>query len=252
MINQLQFPFKYDKKKSRAENRHEFKDFFLCLTNIRCAVVEGGHHCEAACRTLQGFKLNDPIPLEQKHVQVPESSTIFKQIATHVYYCKDKETPLNQEHTNHLKGYSTKIANDKEKIVRPTWHYCFQMIGDDITKKGNLQSRLYQTQANFYQEEVKYTDLTDSGVPSYMIKHYLHEVLTHAIFNYGPCTNLLGTYKKDKPTPETWGIPSKNKWLLLSVEPFQHVSKNGIQKLEYFYFLYLILIVPSIQKLENF
>ena len=48
MMKQLQFPFIYDDSKTIGQNRHDFKDFFSCLTNIRCAIVEGAHCCEAA------------------------------------------------------------------------------------------------------------------------------------------------------------------------------------------------------------
>src|SRR5688500_15644357 len=57
MLHQFQFHFVYNKNKSLAQNRHDFKDFFSCMTNIQCAVVEGSHRCEAACRTLQGYQL---------------------------------------------------------------------------------------------------------------------------------------------------------------------------------------------------
>ena len=43
MIKQLQFPYIYDDQLDLAENRQQFKDFFSCLTKIRCAVVEGSH-----------------------------------------------------------------------------------------------------------------------------------------------------------------------------------------------------------------
>ncbi len=52
MLHRLQFPYVYDNNKTLAQNRRDFQDFFSCLTNIRCAVVEGGHCCEAASRTL--------------------------------------------------------------------------------------------------------------------------------------------------------------------------------------------------------
>ena len=52
MLDWLQFPYVYDVKKSLAENRRDFQDFFSCLTPIRCAVVEGGHRIEAASRVL--------------------------------------------------------------------------------------------------------------------------------------------------------------------------------------------------------
>src|SRR5687768_44438 len=49
MLSGLQFPFEYMQNKTLAENSCEFKDFFSFLTNNKCAVIEGAHHCEAAC-----------------------------------------------------------------------------------------------------------------------------------------------------------------------------------------------------------
>ena len=43
MLHRLQLPFKYDVNKTLFENRSDFRDFFSCLTNIRCAVIEGQH-----------------------------------------------------------------------------------------------------------------------------------------------------------------------------------------------------------------
>ena len=43
MLHQMQFPFVYDEKRTLAENRKSFKDFFSYLTKIRCAVIEGSH-----------------------------------------------------------------------------------------------------------------------------------------------------------------------------------------------------------------
>ena len=80
MIHQLQLPFIYEDKKTLAENRREFKDFFSCLTNIRCAVVEGGHCCEAASQILQGYLLGDSIPLQQTGIDVPPNSTLFEPV----------------------------------------------------------------------------------------------------------------------------------------------------------------------------
>ena len=49
MLHAFEFPFIYNKKKTIAQNIRDFKDFFSYLTNIRCALVEGSHWCEAAC-----------------------------------------------------------------------------------------------------------------------------------------------------------------------------------------------------------
>src|SRR5688572_26666170 len=56
MLHWLEFPYVYDNKKTLAQNRWDFQDFFSCLTHIRCAVVEEGHRCEDASRTLQGYE----------------------------------------------------------------------------------------------------------------------------------------------------------------------------------------------------
>ena len=96
MLNQLQFPFVYDDETSLAENRRQFKDFFSCLTNIRCAVVEGSHRCESSCRLLQGYPLGDPIPLVQRNIELPVGCTLFKQVQTHVYYPKDENIVLDK------------------------------------------------------------------------------------------------------------------------------------------------------------
>src|SRR5687768_15332917 len=81
--------------KNLAENRHDFKDFFSCLTNIRCAVVEGGHHCEAVSQTLEGYLLGNFIPLQQTGTNVPQNSTLFRPIQTQVYYCQDENRKLD-------------------------------------------------------------------------------------------------------------------------------------------------------------
>ena len=96
MLYRLQLPFEYDDNKTLAKNRRDFKDFFSCLTNIRCAVVEGGHRCEAACRTLQGIQLGDHLPFEQKDIVLPKCSTIFKPVLTQVYYNQGEDRKLDK------------------------------------------------------------------------------------------------------------------------------------------------------------
>ena len=97
MLHWLQLPFVYDDNKSIFENRRDSQDFFSCLTNIRCAIVEGGHRCEAASRTLQGYKLCDLIPLAHKvnEIDVPESSTLFRPVQTKIYYSQDNDVQLD-------------------------------------------------------------------------------------------------------------------------------------------------------------
>ena len=99
MLEQLDFPYEYNEKKTLEQNRHRFKSFFSCLTNIQYAVVEGDHRIEAACRILQGYKLGDPLPLVyDKNVHVSLSSTLFKSIPTRVYYYCKEEGSLIQDH----------------------------------------------------------------------------------------------------------------------------------------------------------
>src|SRR5688572_1242848 len=115
MLYKLQFPFVYNDTKSLAENRRNFKDFFSCLTNIRCAVVEGSHRCEASCRTLKGYQLGAPIPFQfDKKVDVPPSSTLFKPISTHVHYCQSDGMVISKDVLKHFRDISTKIADDKD------------------------------------------------------------------------------------------------------------------------------------------
>ena len=82
MLYQLQLLYVYNTKKSLAENRHDIQDFCSCLTSLRCAVVEGGHPCEAASCTLQGYKLCDPIQLvpKEKELKVLVTSTLFRPV----------------------------------------------------------------------------------------------------------------------------------------------------------------------------
>ena len=231
MLNQLQFPFVYNIKKSLAENRHEFKDFFSCLTNIRCAVVEGAHHCEAACRSLQGYKLGDPIPLEYHPCDIPQTSTLFKTIQTQVYYCQDVNTMLDINVVENLQKISSSIAELKQFVVPVSWNNFFKRILEDINKSSPLLDALYSKQDSFYEEEVNYKEISNPNVQSNKIKILLHKILTRAIFEYHPCKDLLNLFAKtSKPTAKEWK-QNDSSLLKLSAEPFQHVS-------EFFYFYY--------------
>jgi hypothetical protein len=224
MIHRLEFPYVYDDQKSLSENRRDFKDFFSCLTNIRCAVVEGGHCCEAACRNLQGYELHDLIPLQQKSINVPSYSTLFKPVSTQVYFCQDKDKILDGSVLKYLRGISEKVAFQKNLIVQTTWHNFFDRVLADINTHDGLQKELYETEANFFAEEVLYKNINTNMVRSNLIKKYLHEILTNAIFNYSPCKDLLDVFDENhKPKSEDWGT-HQNKWLSLSAKPFQHVS----------------------------
>ena len=139
MLGALQFPFEYNKHKSIAQNRRDFKDFFSYLTNIRCAVIEGSHWCEAACQVLQGYKLGDPIPLEYHELNVPPSSTLFKHITTHVYSCNNVGQKLNDTVFQHLKEKSKNVAQQKELIVTESWHLFFRKVLEDLNNNVELE-----------------------------------------------------------------------------------------------------------------
>jgi len=113
MLKELQFPFIYNESTDIAENRQDFKDFFSCLTKIRCAVIEGAHRCESACRLLHGYQLGDPIPLVSKNIVLPSGCTLFKKVQTNVYYPKDDNMGFNKFVRTKLKGISKKISEQK-------------------------------------------------------------------------------------------------------------------------------------------
>ena len=226
MLDKLQFPFCYDDNKRLNENRRNFQDFFSCLTNIRCAVVEGGHRCEAASRILQGYKFCEHIPLNQNGYNVvPESSTLFGKVPTVLYYCQDKDKLLNNQVLEYLKEKSEEIDCLKRLIVQPTWHDFLIQVSENISENINLEFDLYKSASDFFLENVKYRQMSVDTVPSNKIKKHLHEILTHAIFNYRPCSDLLNVIDKNfRPKPEDWGKDT-NLWVSLSAEPFQQVSK---------------------------
>ena len=84
---------------------------------------------------------------------------------------------------------------------------------------------LYDTQEEFYREEVIYRKLNSTEARSFNIRQHLHEILTKAIFSYCPCNALLDLIKTNRPSPEDWEncFP---KWVGLNAEPFPHVSKH--------------------------
>ncbi len=131
--------------------------------------------------------MGEHIPLEHnKELDVPESSTLFKHIQTQVYYSKSENKKLDETVLKYLQGISSKVASQKNLIVQPTWHYFFDHVLADITKHDLLQKALYNTEAKFFKEDVPYKSLSDPLVRSNLIKKYLHEILTKAIFNYSP------------------------------------------------------------------
>ena len=230
MLHRLQFPYIYDDKKNLPENRRDFQDFFSCLTNIRCAVVEGGHRCKAASRTLLGYQMGNSIPLARFEIDIPDNSTLFKNNSTQVYYCHDDERKLDGAVLKYLQGISKSIGEHKKLIVPPTWHTFFDQVLVDIKDHEELQKALFPTEAEFFDEEVHYRSINHKMVRSNLIKKYLHQILTKAIFKYSPCKELLDGFEgKHKPTYQDWEKDT-NKWLSLSAEPFQNVSKYCFQQ----------------------
>ena len=246
MLYKLQFPFVYNDTKSLAENRRNFKDFFSCLTNIRCAVVEGLHRCEAACRTLQGYQLGAPISFHcDSEVDVPPSSTLFKPISTHVHYCQSDGMVISKDVLKHFRDISTKIADNKDLYVQQTWHNFFTNVLEDIFKNAELKKCLYKTQRDFYLEETIYHNMSKpEETQSCQIKLALHQILTKAIFTYKPCSELLDLCKKQKPGADAWRANTTyGKWLSLSVEPYQHVSDCTLKLfIIYFYLIQSLLL----------
>jgi len=121
------------------------------------------HWCEAACRTLYGYELGDSIPLQSNdNLIVPSTSTLFKAIPTQVYICQNEDQELDTSILEDLKKISKKLALDKEKIVPVTWHEFFNNVLDDIYQKPDLLNALYDTQEEFYKEDICYRDLNHS------------------------------------------------------------------------------------------
>ena len=150
MIQKLQFPFVYDEEVDLAQNRHDFKDFFSCLTKIRCAVVEGSHCCESSCCLLQGYQLGDPIPLIWKDIKISSKCTLFKHVLTHVYYPKEEAILLDKKIKSEFKRISKKISDQKKMIVRDTWAQWMTKMLDEIVAHVELQEVLYKYQKNFF------------------------------------------------------------------------------------------------------
>lgn len=216
----------YNKHKSIVKNRHDFKDFFSYLTNIRCAVIEGSHRVEGACQVLQEYKLGDPIPLQYHKLNLPPSSTLFKNITTHVYHCNNAGQKLNDTVFDYLKEKSKTVAHQKELIVTETWHLFFSRVLEDISKDTKLMQTLFEIQDEFYHEEVNYEHIGKEHIQSNIIKMHLHEILTNAIFEYCPCKNLLNLCKMvNKPEPKDWKKCAKA-WRRLSSVPYQVVSQS--------------------------
>ena len=119
---------------------------------------------------------------------------------------------------------SAKIAKQKNLIVQTSWHYFFDQVLRDITKHDLLQQALFDSEIEFFEEDVPYTEINDPSKRSNIIRMYLHEILTKAIFNYSPCKELSwNCHKKHIPKIENWE-KCNNIWVGLSADPFPNVS----------------------------
>ena len=95
-----------------------------------------------------------------------------------------------------------------------------------------MPAKLYDKAVKFYNKHAinRQIDAVEK-VRSNQIKNFLHEILTHAIFHYSPCKDLLEDYnEKHKPVEEDWAT-NANLWEALSADPFPCVSKFLLEAL---------------------
>lgn len=161
--------------------------------------------------------------MRNNEIPVPLTSTIYKKIETHVYYCKDENAVFENSLLEQLKEISEKVANLKEKIVHVSWHDFFYRVIDIILNNFNLEKLMYATQEEFYKEDVKYRDMNTDYVRSNQIKYHLHWILTKAIFEYKPCCELL-EFSSVPPDWRDWANTKKFKWTSVNADPYQNVS----------------------------
>jgi hypothetical protein len=91
---------------------------------------------------------------------------------------------LNTKVLEQLRGISEKLVEQKEIIVPITWHWFFNNVLSDINNNKELLHALYDTQEEFYKEDVPYKEISKVDVRSNKIKMFLHKILTKAIFKY--------------------------------------------------------------------
>ena len=127
---------------------------FSCLTRIRCAIIERSCHCESACHLLQGYLLEGSNPLKDIDVKLLSSCTLFKPVQTQVYYPKDMKMKLDKQARSELKAISKKISDLKKFIVKDTWSQWMTNVLDEIVAHAELQDLLFDSQSEFFQENV--------------------------------------------------------------------------------------------------
>ena len=125
----------------------------------------------------------------------------------------------------YLQDLSKKIADQKNLIVQPTWHTFLDQVQHEISINFYLRPALYNNAEEFFMEEAYYREMSSKDLRSNIIKKYLHQILTNAIFNYSPCKELIENYDvKKKPKLAEWKKDTQ-KWENLSGNPYHIVSK---------------------------
>src|SRR5688572_32613626 len=105
-------------------------------------------------------------------LDVPESSTLFQPIQQQVYYCQDHNKKFDETVLKYLQAMSAKIAKQKNLIVQTFWHYFFDQVICGITKHDLLQKALFDSEIEFFDENVPYTETNDPSKRSNKIRKY--------------------------------------------------------------------------------
>ena len=113
------------------------------------------------------------------------------------------------------------MAKQKTLVVNLTWHNFFNQVIDNITNHQGLETKMYAKVVKFFLEYTTYRQRSIvEKVKSNQIKKFLHQILTHAIFHYSPCKDLLEDYDENhKPLEERWAT-NANLWESLNADPF--------------------------------
>ena len=160
---------------------------------------------------------------------VPQTSTLFQQAQTVVYYSQDEDVPLDQRILEYLKAISKKIADQKTLIVGITWHNFLKRVSVKISEFFKANPCLYETPEDFFLEHTPYREAGNPQLQSNLIKKAIHGILTYAIFHLRPCKDLYDEQPaNNKPDPNLWSGNS-NLWVSLSVEPYSAVSTIQFQ-----------------------
>ena len=89
---------------------------------------------------------------------VPQTSTLFQQAQTVVYYSQNEDVPLDQRILEYLKAISKKIADQKTLIVGITWHNFLKHVTVEISDSFKLEPHLYETPEDFFLEHTPYRE----------------------------------------------------------------------------------------------